>query len=436
MKNKILKVLKYSLIAIVVLIILAIIFVSILLFTRTVNITSTERAKAGSGTYPIVDTGQSTFWNSKGAEIKAPKVSDAFYGQDAQFSTNEPKYKDNGDGTISDLVTGLMWTQTLDINGDGIINYSDKMTLSDANKFAGNVKTGNYSDWRLPTIKELYSLINFSGVDVKPDATESSNLRPFIDTNYFKFAYGNLDSGERIIDAQVATSTIYSGKTFLIFQTMFGVNFADGRIKGYPSSVSMNGLDEKKFYAYYVRGNLAYGVNKFKDNGDGTITDEATKLMWSQNDSGAGMDWEKALAWVQKKNSENYLGHNDWKLPDIKELQSIVDYTRSPEATNTAAIDPLFRTMKIKNEAGQDDYGCYWSSTTHINSSKSPGEKATYISFGRSMGKMFSQWLDVHGAGSQRSDPKVGKATDYPDGFGPQGDAIRIENYVRLVRAL
>jgi len=43
-------------------------------------------------------------------------------------------------------------------------------------------------------------------------------------------------------------------------------------------------------------------------------------------------------------------------------------------------------------------------------------------------------WLDVHGAGAQRSDPKIGNPADYPQGHGPQGDAIRIYNYVRLVR--
>ena len=46
---------------------------------------------------------------------------------------------------------------------------------------------------------------------------------------------------------------------------------------------------------------------------------------------------------------------------------------------------------------------------------------------------MNSQWLDVHGAGSQRSDPKVGDANQYPQGKGPQGDSIRINNMVRCV---
>jgi len=43
-------------------------------------------------------------------------------------------------------------------------------------------------------------------------------------------------------------------------------------------------------------------------------------------------------------------------------------------------------------------------------------------------------WLDVHGAGAQRSDPKLGDPNDYPYGHGPQGDDVRIYNYVRAVR--
>ena len=47
---------------------------------------------------------------------------------------------------------------------------------------------------------------------------------------------------------------------------------------------------------------------------------------------------------------------------------------------------------------------------------------------------VYGGWVDVHGAGAQRSDPKTGDPANYPFGFGPQGDAIRIYNYVRLVR--
>ena len=221
---------------------------------------------------------------------------------------------------------------------------------------------------------------------------------------------------------------------------MFGVNFADGRIKGYPTTVSMSGISESKFYVFYVRGNKSYGVNDFKDNNDKTVSDLATKMMWSKDDSGTGMNWEQALKWVQAKNSEKYLGHNDWRMPNAKELQSIVDYTKSPATSNSPAIDSIFNTTKINNENGNEDYGYFWSSTTHIATGRSidesSGSQAAYIPFGRGTGKMFGFWMDVHGAGAQRSEFKSGAASDYPDGFGPQGDAIRINNFVRLVRTI
>ena len=216
---------------------------------------------------------------------------------------------------------------------------------------------------------------------------------------------------------------------------LFGVNFADGRIKGY--GLTLFGGD-KTFDVACVRENSTYGVNDFVNNGDGTISDNATGLMWAQEDSGSnapeGLNWEEALAYVEAMNEANYLGYNDWRLPDVKELQSIVDYNRSPDSTNSAAIDPLFNATPITNESGQTDYAFYWSSTTHANWTNQPGRAGAYVSFGRAMGYM-NNWVDVHGAGAQRSDPKTGDPNDYPTGHGPQGDAIRIYNYVRLVRS-
>jgi hypothetical protein len=262
----------------------------------------------------------------------------------------------------------------------------------------------------------------------------AQGLVPFLDTDYFDFGYGDVRSGERIIDAQFVSSTEYGGRTMGNAETVFGVNFADGRIKGYPSGLMPGRREAKGFYVLYVRRNTAYGVNSFTDNGDGTVTDSATGLMWAKNDSAAGMNWEEALAWVERKNAERYLGHNDWRLPNAKELQSIVDYARAPEVTGSPAIDPLFQTTAIRNEAGQRDYPAYWTSTTHRNTSRAPGGSAVYISFGRAMGNMRGRWMDVHGAGAQRSDPKTGDANNWPQGRGPQGDAIRIDNYVRPVR--
>ena len=74
-----------------------------------------------------------------------------------------------------------------------------------------------------------------------------------------------------------------------------------------------------------------------------------------------------ALAWVEEKNAEHYLGHDNWRMPNAKELQGLVDYTRSPDTTGSAAIDSLFLSTSIINEAGQLDYPSYWSNTTHVS---------------------------------------------------------------------
>lgn len=377
--------------------------------------------------YAIVDTGQTDCYDNKN-KIACSGSGEIFPGQDAQYTSNTPSFTDNGNGTVTDNVTGLMWQQSPDANGDGDIDINDKLTYYEAVAGASVLSLGGYSDWRLPSIKELYSLINFNGTDPSGyEGSDTSGIIPFIDTDYFDFAYGDTKAGERIIDSQYASSNLYVANS----EMLFGVNFADGRIKGYGLQLMGS---EKTFFVMYVRSNSNYGENSFVDNGNGTITDKKTGLMWNQNDSGQGLNWQEALAWVEEKNIANYLGYSDWRLPNVKELQSIVEYSRSPDTTGSAAIYTLFDTTSIVNEAGQKDYPCFWSSTTHANWTNEPGSAGAYVAFGRSMGYMDGAWTDVHGAGAQRSDPKAGDPDDYPTGRGPQGDAIRIYNYVRLVR--
>jgi len=389
--------------------------------SETLTTPEPETTRAYDLTYVIVDTGQDKCYDNS-HEIASPQPDQALYGQDAQYQGTQPDYRNNGDGTVTDLNTGLMWQR----------DPGEKMTYFDAVSGAESFSLAGYNDWRLPTIKELYSLIIFSGTDVNLESVEPAI--PFIDTDYFDFEYGDTSAGERIIDSQFVSSTKYVSTTMQGNDTVFGVNFADGRIKGYPTKPMRNQSGGKTFFVLYVRSNSDYGVNSFVDNSDGTITDTATGMMWSQADSAEGMDWEDALAWVQQKNTENYLGYSDWRLPDAKELHSIVDYTRSPDTTDSAAIDPLFEVSEITNEAGVKDYPFYWTGTTHVKSN-GMGNGAAYISFGRALGYMNNQWLDVHGAGAQRSDPKSGSPDDYPTYFGPQGDVRRLFNYVRCVRS-
>ncbi len=399
----------------------------VLLLLPLLSITS-----AWAVSYPVVGVGQIGCYDNQ-QEIHCPGPGLRFYGQDAQYDDHQSSYTDNGDGTVTDNVTGLMWQQSPDTDGDGDIDADDKLSYDMAVARAVTLKLGGYTDWRLPTIKELYSLVDFHGIAPGGDeGTDTSGMIPFIDTAFFDFAYGDASAGERIIDAQYASSTLYVANTANDDgRTLFGVNFADGRIKDY--GLTMFDRD-KAFFVIYVRGNTGYGQNSFNENGDGSITDSATGLMWSQDDSCMGLNWEETLAWVEQKNAENYLGYSDWRLPRAKELQSIVDYTRSPDTTGSAAIDALFYTSFIINEAGQIDTPCYWSSTTFANRTAAPGANAAYVAFGRAMGYTNGRWADVHGAGTLRSDPKAGDPEDFPAGFGPQGDAIRIYNYARLVR--
>ncbi|WP_432735289.1 DUF1566 domain-containing protein [Maridesulfovibrio sp. FT414] len=365
---------------------------------------------AQAGSYPVVDTGQQACFNNS-RQIHCPDKGDDFYGQDAQYKGNQPRYKDNGDGTVSDLVTGLMWVKA----------RGPQLSWQAAMDGARDCRVGGYDDWRAPTIKELYSLIDFNGWV----QTSESSSTPFINTEYFDFKFGDTSKGSRIIDCQDWSSTTYVCTTMGGNPTAFGVNFADGRIKGYGKN-HRRAQDNK--YIRYVRGNPDYGKNIFVERKDGTVEDKATGLIWQQADSGKKLNWEEALAYCENL---SLAGRSDWRLPNVKELQSIVDYTRSPATTDSAAIDPVFKVT--------DKESYYYSSTTHMDGPKP--SHASYVAFGRAMGYFAPprssnrKWMDVHGAGAQRSDPKSGNPDAYPNGRGPQGDDIRIYNYVRCVSA-
>lgn len=398
--------------------------------TPSIYLTDTKRL------YNIVDTNQKKCFDSYGEEIPCNKT-----GQDGDYYINLASYTKNNDGTITDNITGLLWQKSIDTNKDDKININDKMTQKEAIEYCDKLSLGGFDDWRLPDIKTLYSLIDFRGQDINPRMTHRGRLNPFIDNFIFDMAYGDLENGERIIDAQWASSTNYVSTTMNGNKTMFGVNFADGRIKGYPKEALRRG--QKKFYVQCVRDNEDYGKNNFEDNNDGTITDIATGLIWQKDDSKKALEFEDAIKYCKNL---DLAGENNWRVPNAKELHSIVDYTKSPDTSNSPAIDTkYFLSTKIINEAAQDDWGSYWSNTTH--KSMRSNTNAVYINFGRALGYFHRQWIDVHGAGSQRSDPKTldlrfdrsykevldknGKKVMV---HGPQGDVIRGMNFVRCVR--
>ena len=339
-------------------------------------------------TYEIIATGVLDFFNDE-AEIAEPSPGEPFFGQDANHPGIEFSYVDNGDGTVNDLNTALMWQQTP--------NLGDKLSWDDSIDYCDELTVGGYTDWRAPTIKELVSITNFTG--------DINTFTPYLDTEYFDFEYPDTSTGDRDIDAQYVSSNVYVATVFDGQSCFFGFNFADGRIKCYPIDTGQD------WYVRCVRGQTEYGENNFVNNGDGTITDLATGLMWQQSDDGATRNWEEALAYAE---GLELAGYDDWYLPNVKELQSIVDYSR-----DDPAIDPIFDTM--------DSEGWFWSNTTAYEQISF----AMYVAFGKATDYL---GVDVHGAGAMRSDPKSGDPADYPTGNGPQSDEIRIFNYVRAVR--
>lgn len=108
----------------------------------------------------------------------------------------------------------------------------------------------------------------------------------------------------------------------------------------------------------YKKGYPRQGA-RFTNNGDGTITDNATGLTWIADPGALGGVWGSSVSptWWQWSAGIGacleleFAGKSDWRMPNIKELSSIVDHGRE----STPLIDTDFFTC-------QDDF--YWSSTT------------------------------------------------------------------------
>ena len=345
--------------------------------------------------YIVIDTGQENFYNSDGSVISIPSAGEAFYGQDAQFDGTAFSFEVK-DGIVTDLNTGLMWQQ---------VPSSEDFSWADAVTYCQSLELGGYDDWRIPTAKELYSISNFN------------TGWPYLDLNYFTLASGQVTKDEQYWSSNYYVGVTVEGGS----NAAFGVNHVTGHIKAYSANAS--GPVGGK-YVRAVRGEQ-YGVNSFVDNGNGTIIDNASGLMWAQDDGGVTLDWENALAYAENSELASF---TDWRLPDVKELQGIVDYSYSPSATDASkvgpAIDPIFSCTQIKNEAGNDDYGYYWTSTSAPFTKGEPYYYAWYVAFGMAVN---GAGEDFHGAGGVRFDTKV-------EG-GPLGEGgERYYNYVRLVR--
>ncbi len=289
---------------------------------------------------PLPDTGQAECYNSQGAKITCPQIGQDYYGQDASYSVNPPSYTkldaqgndlDESAGAwaiVRDEVTGLMWEIKTD---DGSVHDKDnKYIWQDTENFINSLNSesfGGFSDWRVPTIKELASIANL-GI-----------RHPAITTEYFDENIKNLY--DITTSASYWSSTPHASKTDYVWC----FNFWTGYDADYNTSAEQ--------YVIAVRGEQIQESDRWVDNGDGTITDRNTGLMW-QKVHASSVNWKDALSHCENM---NLAGYPDWRLPNREELRSVVDYSKYDPAIDTDFFP------------GTESSG-YWSSTTCV--SKTP----------------------------------------------------------------
>ena len=247
------------------------------------------------------------------------------FGEDADYTINPPFFITNNNGTVTDTVTGLLWQQT-----DG-----GEMTIENARIYVNTLTLAGFKDWRLPTAHESFSILNHQRVNPALDNT-------FFTTTAAEYWWTS--------DKQANDST-------KIWCTNAG-----GGVGNHPKSETVSAGGTKKFHVRAVRdvktpANIAC---QFTDNRNGTVTDNLTGLTWQKIPKPDTISWESALVYAENL---SFAGFSDWRLPNIKELQSIND----EKLVNPSVSTVFFSTIGVKK---------YWSSTSLPNQTA----KAWYLS--------------------------------------------------------
>ncbi|MBF0240667.1 MAG: DUF1566 domain-containing protein [SAR324 cluster bacterium] len=143
-------------------------------------------------TVPVPDTGQTTSYTTT-------------FGEDHDYTTHTPSYTDNGNSTVTDNITGLMWQKEDDNN---------TYTWENAGTYCDNLSLGGYTDWRLPRQLELMSIVSYGVINPSINSTYFPNTNSSYywssssDANLSGYAwrvyfyYGNVSS-------YVKSSTLY-----------------------------------------------------------------------------------------------------------------------------------------------------------------------------------------------------------------------------------
>ena len=222
----------------------------------------------------LPDTGQ----RSEGTDV---------FGEDLDYQISTLSYTDNGDNTVTDNVTNLMWQK--DSKGD--------LSFAKAKEYCSSLDLGGHNGWRLPDTDETYNLVS-------------------IDSPPFNSSYFTNDS---------SANTYYSSSTMAGDDSrVWGINKGGG-IGAY--SIGSNEGDEsgRIVNTRCVREIAPPKTVKdhFTDNKDGTVKDNSNGLVWQQKDGGA-MTWEDGLRYCE---GLKLGGKEDWRMPNVKEARSMCDYT-------------------------------------------------------------------------------------------------------------
>ena len=240
------------------------------------------------------------------------------------------------DDVVTDSLTGLMWARNGNFTGNEYNPW--KQALEDIASFNRIGGLCGYTDWRLPNVNELESLINAQ----EPNTAEWLNSQGFIgvqpDFYWSSTAHAQFEEPAWVVS--MVDGTVNNGANTnyrYAWQVRSGQrNNPDAR---HPANLWKTG--QTKTYASGDDGDFKMGVKwpspRFKDYGDGAVTDNLTGLMWTKDanapgpvacNPGISKTWLEALDYVACLNANHYLGFDDWRLPDRKEYFSLMDRSK------------------------------------------------------------------------------------------------------------
>ena len=300
-----------------------------------------------------------------------------------------PRFIDNQDGTLTDKLTNLIWLQDADCIGDPLDwQAALDMAQSLENGECGLSDGSGQGDWRLPNIRELDSLVhegfhNPTLSNRNGDGAATTN-DPFAN---FNASYTHWSSTTRVDNPAYAfavdfewgnvKSNLKTSKRTALFVrdntsgSALAPVFATHQSTCYDSAgedldCAGTGQDGD------VQSGLAWPVPRFKDNGDGTITDYLSGLVWLKNSSCFGNSlWSDALETTNAL-EEGQCGLTDnsaqgnWRMANRRELYSLIDFNSSyPAISNSKGDEEWDDDDPFTNVKSLS----YWSSTSYDGNS-------------------------------------------------------------------